>query len=312
MSIINILAPVFILVGLGVLLKSSKLLSETFFEECAKFTYWVALPALLFYKISYARFDLDTTWKISLAMISSSVIIALAAWGLSVLLGFEDNIKRTFIQTSFHCNTAFVGLPVIIYVFSSGVVGSEMLVDAATVALAPMIPAISILSIIVMCSGNNTMQKNKILELLKNIYKNPLVIACLAGLFVYAFNIKFPVAITRGLDALVPVALPLALLSIGASLRLKIAKGVFAAALTAACFNVIMLPLTGLGICRVLDLSRGETLVALIFLACPTASSSYIYAQQLKGNAVFAGQVIVISTIISILPLLFILYFRGI
>ncbi len=309
MSIINILAPVFILVGLGVLLKHSRLLSDVFFEECAKFTYWIALPALLFYKISYARFDLNTTWKISFAMISSSIIIALAAWGLSGILKLESSIKKTFIQTSFHCNTAFVGLPVIIYVFSSGLFGSEMLVDAATVALAPMIPAISILSIIVMCGGDNNMKRNNVLELLKNIYKNPLVIACLAGLFIYAFNFKFPVAITRGLDALVPVALPLALLSIGASLKLKIAKGDFAVALTAACLNVVILPFAGLASCYILGLSRGETLVALIFLACPTASSSYIYAQQLKGNAVFASQVIVISTIISVLPLLSILYF---
>lgn len=308
MSIINILAPVFILVCFGVVLKKSNFMSDTFFEECAKFTYWVALPALLFYKISNAHFDLCATWKISTVMISSSIIIALIAWGLSSLFNLESSIKKTFIQTSFHCNTAFVGLPVIMYVFSDGG-GNEILVDAASIALAPMIPLISILSIIVMCGGDGAEKKHKIFKLMKNIYKNPLVIACLAGLLVCAFNIKFPVAVNRGLGALVPVALPLALLSIGASLKFKSVKGDFSLALTAACFNVMILPLVGILICYLLKLTRGETLVALIFLACPTASSSYIYAKQLKGNASFASRVIVISTIISILPLLLILYF---
>jgi predicted permease len=40
-------------------------------------------------------------------------------------------------------------------------------------------------------------------------------------------------------------------------------------------------------------------LVGLIFLACPTASSAYIYARQLKGDPAFAGNVILISTLIS-------------
>jgi hypothetical protein len=309
MSIINILAPVFMLVCLGVVLKNAGFMSEEFFKECAKFTYWIALPALLFYKISYAKFDLTATWKISAAMIGSSIIIALAAWALSYFFKLENSIRRTFIQTSFHCNTAFVGLPVIMYVFRGGIGNPEM-VDIASVALAPLSPIISILSIIVLCGGSGEDEARRILKPLKNIFKNPLVIACFAGLAACILKIKFPPAIDRGLGALVPVALPLALLSIGASLKIKAAvKGDFSLALTAACFNVIILPLFGLGLCRLLDLTRGETLVVLIFLACPTASTSYVYAQQLRGDAVFAGRVIVISTILSILPLMVVLYF---
>lgn len=308
MSVINILAPVFILVCLGVLLKSSGFMSEAFFEECAKFTYWIALPALLFYKISYAKFDFSATWKISAAMIISSIIIALIAWGIAYLLKLEKAIRKTFIQTSFHCNTAFVGLPVIMYVVSGGI-GDSMLVDAASVALAPMIPVINIMSIIVMDNDGSTGLKTKLLGMLKNIFKNPLVLACAAGLTIYLLKLELPSALNRGLGALGPVALPLALLSIGASLKFKIARNDFSLALGAACFNVLALPLTGLLISRLLHLTQGEMMVALIFLACPTASSSYIYARMLKGNAEFAGRVIVISTVISALPLLIILFF---
>jgi predicted permease len=308
MSVINILAPVFLLVCLGVLLKNSGFMNEDFFEQCAKFTYWIALPALLFYKISYAEFDLNATWRISAAMIISSIIIAVAAWALSFFLKLENNLKKTFIQTSFHCNTAFVGLPVIMYVVSGGI-GDAKLTDAASVALAPMIPVISIMSIIVMGGKSDGGKIHKILSFIKNVYKNPLVIACLSGVFMYTFKLELPSAINRGISALTPVALPLALISIGASLKFKNAKGDLILALTAAGCNVIILPLVGVLICRFLELTRDETLVALIFLACPTASSSYIYARQLNGDAHFAGKVIVISTIISILPLLALLLF---
>jgi predicted permease len=46
------------------------------------------------------------------------------------------------------------------------------------------------------------------------------------------------------------------------------------AALLAAAFNVAVLPLAGGLLCRMGGLSPEETLLTLIFLACPTASSA--------------------------------------
>jgi hypothetical protein len=95
------------------------------------------------------------------------------------------------------------------------------------------------------------------------------------------------------------MALPLALLSIGAGLSMRNIRDGFGAAILAAAFNVIALPLAGFALCRFWGLTFGETLLALIFLACPTASSAYIYARQLKGDPEFAGNVILLSTLLS-------------
>lgn len=50
--------------------------------------------------------------------------------------------------------------------------------------------------------------------------------------------------------------------------------------------------------------------VALIFLACPTASSAYIYTRQLKGDPEFAGNVILLSTLLSA-PMLWLVPYWG-
>ena len=67
MFIINILMPVFILVFLGFILDKINLMDDAFFKSCARFTYWVALPVLLFSKISSAKFAFTASWKISTA-----------------------------------------------------------------------------------------------------------------------------------------------------------------------------------------------------------------------------------------------------
>lgn len=264
---------------------------------------------LLFDKISSAKFGFMESWKISAAMVASSFVIVLVAWIISSFMKLEKSLKKTFIQTSFHCNTAFVGLPVIMYTVSGGL-GDSKLVDAASMALAPMIPIINITSILIM-GDRKSSNGNNVFELLKNIYKNPLVIACAVGLVFNILKIELPEALFRSMKAIGPVALPLALLSIGAALKLEISKKNLTVVIISSCLNVIALPLIGIVSCKVFGLTGSEVLVALIFLACPTASSSYIYAQHLKGDAFFASSVIVMSTFISILSLLTVLFFYG-
>lgn len=159
MLILNILAPVLVLVILGYIINQIGFMGPSFFKNCAKFTYWIALPVLLFDKISSTKFGLMESWKISVAMIASSFAIALIAWLLSILMKLEHSLKKTFIQTSFHCNTAFVGLPVIMYAVNGGLCNPK-LIDAASMALGPMIPIINMTSVLIMGDKEGTDETN--------------------------------------------------------------------------------------------------------------------------------------------------------
>ena len=57
MQILNILAPVFLLVGLGVVLQASKFISPNFLKEANRLTYWLGLPALLFSQLAASFHD---------------------------------------------------------------------------------------------------------------------------------------------------------------------------------------------------------------------------------------------------------------
>ena len=199
---------------------------------------------------------------------------------------------------------ASVGLPVILYALSIGVENSR-LIDAASMAVAPMIPFVNLLSIVVM-GGGEAGDKGivrRLLMILKKILLNPLIIACISGLLVSYLGITLPSLLNRSLDSLGNMALPLALLSIGAGLSFGSLKGTVFPTVTAAFFNVFLLPVVGYLCSRYFGLSDNYTLIAMIFLACPTAAATFVYAREMDGDHIFAGNVIVLSTLFSIISL---------
>jgi predicted permease len=107
------------------------------------------------------------------------------------------------------------------------------------------------------------------------------------------------------------MALPLALISIGSSLTFDKIRGNIVAAAVASVVNIFALPALGWIAAALLGMNGTETMIALILLACPAASSSYVMVQQLGGDEALAGSTIVISTLLSIIPLTMIVAFFG-
>jgi predicted permease len=302
MHVINTLLPIFLLVFIGYLLLRLKFADDAFFHTAARFVYWIGLPSVLFKNIAETNLTLADAWRIFIMMTASSVLIAFLGVIVSHYLKLNPSRRRTFIHTSFHCNTAFVGLPVILYSLST-YPDSQKLIGMASMAVAPMIPVFNIMSVIVMRSSDTSGRGKLSAVLLGRIATNPQVISCLAGLAVSFIGVQMPMTLSRTLGSLGSMALPLALISIGAGLSTRNVRDGLGAAMLAAAFNVALLPLTGFILCRFWGLTQAEMLVGLIFLACPTASSAYIYARQLNGDPAFAGNVILISTLMSALAL---------
>jgi len=93
---------------------------------------------------------------------------------------------------------------------------------------------------------------------------------------------------------------PLALLGVGATLSLTALRGRWAQAAGAALVKVGVAPLVGYLLVTVFGLSPIELRIAMIYLATPTATASYVMAGQLGSDEQLAGAIIVLSTILSL------------
>ena len=307
MYVLSILAPVLVIVILGKVLHDSEFLDSAFFAGCTKITFRIGLPALLIYSIGNATFNISVVQKVVTVLFVSASLIIIISLVLSNFMRLSRQKRKTFIHTSFHCNISYIGLPIIFFALDPQD-GGNLLTEIASMAAGIMILFNNILTTVIMNGGTVKKSPQNVLKLLKKIILSPIILSCILGFIVSIFRINLPHAINRILLALGNMALPLALIGVGARLDFKNIDGNLKTAMIASGLNALVLPAIGYLIGSRLSMTDGEMLVALVFLAGPAASSTYIYAREMDGDPLLASKVVLISTLLSVVPLTIILY----
>jgi predicted permease len=103
-------------------------------------------------------------------------------------------------------------------------------------------------------------------------------------------------------------ALPLGLLAVGASLDLADARARPAPVLVAAILRLALMPLLVAAGALLVGMTGTAKTAALICAAVPTASSSYILARQLGGDAPLMANITTAQTLAAMLTMPVILW----
>lgn len=303
MIVVNILAPIFLLIGLGLVLRRQGFASEEFFRSLNRLIYWVALPALLFTKTASALPQLNAAVGIITVLLAGMLVCIAVGYLLAWRLGLEKRSTAAFVQGAYRGNIAFVGLPVVLYALTAVGQGTPEVEALVLLALAPVIPVYNVAAVIVLAgatpagAGHSWQQATVVL---RSIVTNPLIIACLAGLAVAYSGLVLPDVLTRTLDLLGELALPGALLAMGASLRLRAIRTGGIVATAASLVKVLVAPLTGWLLAPVIGLTGPPLMIALLLLAMPTAVASYVMAQAMGADDTLASSIVMISTLLAI------------
>jgi len=150
-DLIYIVAPIFLIILLGKLLRKSLILSDDIWHQINKLTYWLLFPALLFNKTSIIDFSGYSLGAFSLSMMAGFLVSVFCAWLLSRLYGMDAPALSSVIQGSGRHNS-FLALAVI-----SQFLGEQGEIIGA-LAVAIMVTFSNILTIIFMImilSGHN-------------------------------------------------------------------------------------------------------------------------------------------------------------
>lgn len=302
MYIINSIAPIFLLIALGRVLKVTGFFSEDFFKALNRFVFWFALPSLLIATISSAALHLDIISRIIVLFAIGTVLSLLFAWGISLILKLPRPSTGSFIQGSFRGNGAFIGLPVIVYALGDLDPNAKML---GTVVLAPVVMFFNILgvSVLIHYGTKKSSFGESALTFLTQLVKNPLLMSCVVGLALNLLGLELPKFMHRSLDALGRSALPLILMAIGASLEFERLKGAASPSLIASLIKVVITPAIGFLIAGLFDLSFTEKMIAIFYLACPAAGMSYVMADVMGNDSTLAGRIVALSTLLSAITL---------
>jgi len=305
MDVFNALAPVFFIIALGAILRASGFMSALMTEWSSTLTYWVALPALLFFETSDVQFGFRQYADVFLVLLGGIVASLITGYLAAWLMQLPVARTSALVQAAFRGNLAFIGLPVVVYGLGEG--NSEV-IKLAVLIVAAMLPINNSLAILVLIDGEHRFSVRSMGMLLKRVMANPLILACLAGLAVAGMGWRLPLAAARTLDPLGNMALPLALINIGSTLNIRQVTGSLSPIITASLIKVALGPLAGYGLASLAGLGGDELRVILIMLACPTSSSSFVMAAYMGRDTGLTAGAVVLSTALSFISLFVILW----
>lgn len=293
----QVVAPVFIIVLIGVLLQHRGVINESFNSTASHIVFRVTLPALVFQNIAASSFDRVFSGKLILFIVICATIMFSLATLISIPLTRNGRDQGAFIQGSSRSNYAIIGSALIHNAF-----GDSGLAIAAIV-LALIMPFYNIYSILAL---SLPMHKEKSLTFSKtmlDIVTNPLIIAAVLALPFSIFTIPLHPIIIRAIGYLANLTLPLALLAIGGRLTFHSLRKDFRLAVAAAFNKLFFMPIVFTTAAVLLGF-RGAQLGAAFFLfAAPTAVASFPMAEAMGSNGRLAGNIVLVTTLVSVLTI---------
>ena len=300
------LAPIFLMVLLGWAMHRSGRLPEGFFSGLNTLTFYIGLPSLLLVGIATAPIDAGPALRIFYVLLAATTVITILAYFCARWLRLRPATTASFVQASMRGNLAYIGLPVIFYALDSMPADTTALRASAMLVLAPSVPLYNIACVIILAHGasRGSGDRPSALKVFGKVLRNPLLLACIVGLALSGTGIGLPLTLERTLRPLGQMALPLALFSIGASFtQSNLLARLGFASWVSAFLKVALLPGLGYICIQLFGLSDMEGLIAMILLACPTAVSGYVMAEQMGADADLAGSAILVSTLLA-MPIL--------
>jgi hypothetical protein len=295
LSLLIALLPIAILIVLGAWLKRRQFLADTFWAQAERLAYYVLLPSLFFHGLATAKLDGLPFQSMVSVLILSTVVVALMLLGARALITTDNAAFTSVFQGGIRFNN-YVGVSA-----AAGLFGAQGIALAA-VANAAIVPTVNILCVMVIAKygSGGRMPFSKVL---KQIALNPLVLACFAGGLIQASGWGLPVGIEAVLKALGQASLPLGLLCVGAALEFVSLRQWLRPVGYSSLVKFLIMPLVTLCACHLFGLDGKAAIAALLFQALPTASSSYIMARQLGGDAPLMAGIIACQTLLAAIAL---------
>lgn len=291
-EILLIVLPVFVVIGLGWVLLRCGLIDSEFLRQTNRLVYYVCLPLLLFYKIATA--DFSSNFNAALVGGSALAIAAgfLISYTFAWLRHYPPAVTGAFSQGSFRGNIAYVGLAIVLNAYG------EAGLTKASMVMGFIVPVLNWFAILALLLPHRRTQGTYPTgDWRRALLLNPLILASLAGLLWSFLQLPMPRLLASSLHLASSMTLPLALLAIGGSFTPQRLRGDLWRAGLATGIKLVIVPLCAAIFLWILGIRGMDLGIGVLLAATPTATATYIMADQMGGDAELAGSIILLSTL---------------
>ena len=292
---VHALLPVAVLIGLGYLLRATGFLPEAAWAPIDRLVYFVLFPALLLNELAAADLAGVPVARMAVGLLATQLVMAVLARAARVRWQLDGPAYTSVLQCVVRWNT-YVALALAPALF--GLVALPLV----ALAVAVMVPAANVMSVAALARHGRAGRTGP-LAFARAVATNPLIVACVAGIAINLSGLGLPAVAAESLTILGRATLALGLLTVGAGLRPAMVadRPLLILATTAA--HLLLRPAVGVSLALLLGL--GGTALEVVALACavPTATSSYILARLLGGDAELMAALVTTTTVAALLTL---------
>ena len=291
----NAVLPMCLVMALGYGTRRLGWLRREEISTINKIAFRIFLPCLLYYNIYCS--DLSGSFDpLLMAYAVGGVLLTFGlALGYTLLTEKLPERRGVLIQGMFRSNYVIMGIPV-----ATALLGADQL-GTVSILIAVIVPLFNMLAVVVLEVFRG--QKPKPLHILGQIAKNPLVIGSVLGILTLVAGIRLPHILEQTIQSVSAIASPLQLFLLGAFFQFSGLKTYRRELVTVSIAKLIVSPGLFLGLGALLGF-RGVAFVSLIgIFASPTAVNSFTMAQQMGGDAELAGDIVVVTSAVSMLTM---------
>ncbi len=316
---VNAVLPIIILILFGYLLRRRNFISGDFVKTGNKLVFNIFLPSMLFINIYDVKSFSEIRWDIVIYSCIMIFVIFLLGLLTAVLTTPVPERRGVILQCTFRSNFAIIGLSL------AGALGGAEAESVTAIISAFTIPVFNILAVIALSIfvGKSDNSKYSLRRILINIAKNPLIIGVLLGVLCLAlrslqvsafgksvFSLKEDTYfIYKVFNNLKSVASPFALIVLGGQFEFSAVSGLRREIIVSTVWRIVIAPLIGVGTAillsnaGILHCGTAEYPALIALFGSPVAVSSAIMASEMRNDEQLAAQLVVWTSICSIVTI---------
>jgi malonate transporter and related proteins len=295
LPVFSSLLPVFLAIVAGYFLRRTIMPDDLHWIGLERLTYYVLFPALIIETL--ARADLASVPALGVGGALFLAILAMAAL-LAVLRptlarrGIGGPTFTSIFQGATRWNT----------MVALGVAGSlygRLGITLISVAIVAMIPVVNVICVSVL-ARHAALNPPPPLIVVRTIATNPLIWACIVGIALNLAHLPLPQALFGFATMLGNASVALGLLLVGAGLDARALGRPHPATLLTVFLKLVLMPAFAIAFGRAFGVGGTDLAVIAACAAVPSASSSYLLARQMGGDAPILAQMLTLQTIAAV------------
>ncbi len=286
---IEIIVPVFILIGIGVVLHR---IFQFDLYTLAKVNIYFIVPGFIFLKLYETAFSLSLFLSVLTFFSILIVVLYFVSNVISRLFGYSRSIRASFTNSILFYNSGNYGVPVNDLVFKQDPFAMSIQVIILTFQ--------NILTFSWGIFALKTVEGSKVSALL-GYFKMPVLYAMLLGVGFNLLDVTVPEFVLIPADYIADSMIAIALLTLGAQVaQLRLSKNL-SVVYVSLIIRLLLGPLIALGIIFVLGIEGVTAQALFISSAMPTAVNSAIIAQEYENEPELSAQIVLASTVFSMI-----------